>query len=42
METENDIAQLDRFQEIPHDGPFTDLMWSDPDGENQGFSISPR
>lgn len=42
LETEEDIAEIDRFQEIPHDGPLTDIMWSDPDSENPGFSISPR
>lgn len=33
---------LDRFSEIPHEGPIADVMWSDPDNERQGFSISPR
>ena len=42
LETLNDIENIDRFREIPHEGPFTDLMWSDPDNENKGFSISPR
>lgn len=36
------IRILDRFQEIPHDGPLADLMWSDPDSEKTGFVISPR
>lgn len=42
LETTQDLQEIDRFQEIPHDGPLTDIMWSDPDSENPGFSISPR
>jgi serine/threonine-protein phosphatase PPG1 len=33
---------LNRFGEIPHDGPIADIMWSDPDSEKEGFSVSPR
>ena len=25
----DDIKAIYRFQEIPHEGPFADLMWSD-------------
>jgi serine/threonine-protein phosphatase 2A catalytic subunit len=35
------IRQIDRIQEIPHDGPMCDLLWSDPD-EKMGWGISPR
>ncbi|KAL0476598.1 PPP4C, partial [Acrasis kona] len=37
------IQKIDRKQEIPHDGPMCDLMWSDPDeNENDGWGMSPR
>nr|ANM86158.1 serine/threonine-protein phosphatase PP2A-2 catalytic subunit [Stygiella incarcerata] len=35
------IRALDRAQEIPHEGPLCDLLWSDPD-ERSGWGISPR
>lgn len=35
------IRQLDRIQEPPHEGPMCDLFWSDPD-ERSGWGISPR
>ncbi|CCM00290.1 uncharacterized protein FIBRA_02320 [Fibroporia radiculosa] len=28
------IRAIDRKQEVPHDGPMCDLLWSDPDGES--------
>lgn len=31
ISTLDQIRLLERNQEIPHDGPFCDLMWSDPD-----------
>jgi serine/threonine-protein phosphatase 4 catalytic subunit len=27
----NQIRKIDRKQEVPHDGPMCDLLWSDPD-----------
>lgn len=27
------IRVIDRKQEVPHDGPMCDLLWSDPDGQ---------
>jgi serine/threonine-protein phosphatase PPG1 len=42
IETLNEIEELDWFQEIPREGSFADLMWSDPDTDNQGFTLSSR
>uniref|UniRef100_A0A914CF02 Serine/threonine-protein phosphatase n=1 Tax=Acrobeloides nanus TaxID=290746 RepID=A0A914CF02_9BILA len=36
------IRCIDRRQEVPHDGPMCDLLWSDPDDIPQGFATSPR
>ena len=30
MSTLNDISELDRFQEVPREVPFCDLLWADP------------
>jgi len=35
------IRSLDRVQEVPHEGPMCDLLWSDPD-DRCGWGISPR
>jgi serine/threonine-protein phosphatase 2A catalytic subunit len=35
------IMEQDRVQEVPHEGPMCDLLWSDPD-ERCGWGISPR
>jgi serine/threonine-protein phosphatase 4 catalytic subunit len=32
---------IDRKQEVPHDGPMCDLMWSDPE-DIEGWGLSPR
>lgn len=36
------IRIIDRFREIPHEGPMADLVWSDPDPERDEFAVSPR
>lgn len=35
------IRTIERVCEIPHEGPFCDLMWSDPE-ETETWAISPR
>ncbi|XP_016955956.1 serine/threonine-protein phosphatase 4 catalytic subunit-like [Drosophila biarmipes] len=35
------IRVLDRKQEVPHDGPMCDLLWSDPE-DQVGWGVSPR
>ena len=39
--TLDQIRTIPRAQEIPHDGPFCDLMWSDPE-EIETWQVSPR
>jgi len=41
IDTLDHIRQLDRIQEVPHEGPMCDLLWSDPD-DRCGWGISPR
>jgi len=41
IDTLDNIRQLDRIQEVPHEGPMCDLLWSDPD-DRCGWGISPR
>lgn len=41
LEVFDSIRSLDRFAEVPHEGPVCDLLWSDPD-ERYGWGISPR
>ena len=41
VETLDTIRELDRIQEVPHEGAMCDLLWSDPD-DRQGWGISPR
>eukprot|EP01104_Vermistella_antarctica_P001686 TRINITY_DN117_c0_g1_i1.p1 TRINITY_DN117_c0_g1~~TRINITY_DN117_c0_g1_i1.p1 ORF type:complete len:313 (+),score=58.04 TRINITY_DN117_c0_g1_i1:257-1195(+) len=35
--TLDQIRVIDRFKEIPETGPLTDLVWSDPDANKDGF-----
>jgi len=41
LDTLDHIRALDRMQEVPHEGPMCDLLWSDPD-DRCGWGISPR
>ncbi|CAK7339140.1 unnamed protein product [Dovyalis caffra] len=41
IETLDHIRNFDRVQEVPHEGPMCDLLWSDPD-DRCGWGISPR
>lgn len=47
IQTLDQIRTIDRKQEVPHDGPMCDLLWSDPEGEGSqvgqgqlGFTLS--
>jgi diadenosine tetraphosphatase ApaH/serine/threonine PP2A family protein phosphatase len=31
IENLDSVRSLDRVQEVPHEGPMCDLLWSDPD-----------
>eukprot|EP00004_Rigifila_ramosa_P009023 TRINITY_DN2047_c0_g1_i1.p1 TRINITY_DN2047_c0_g1~~TRINITY_DN2047_c0_g1_i1.p1 ORF type:complete len:307 (+),score=52.42 TRINITY_DN2047_c0_g1_i1:40-960(+) len=41
LTTLDQIRTLDRKQEVPHDGPMCDLLWSDPE-DIEGWGLSPR
>lgn len=41
IDTLDQARALDRVQEVPHEGPMCDLVWSDPD-DRCGWGISPR
>lgn len=41
IDTLDHVRSLDRFQEVPHEGPMCDLLWSDPDDRN-GWGVSQR
>ena len=40
--TLDQLRILDRFMEIPSEGVFSDIVWSDPDPTVSGFHLSPR
>eukprot|EP01059_Diplonema_ambulator_P018084 TRINITY_DN3024_c1_g3_i1.p1 TRINITY_DN3024_c1_g3~~TRINITY_DN3024_c1_g3_i1.p1 ORF type:complete len:311 (+),score=38.58 TRINITY_DN3024_c1_g3_i1:112-1044(+) len=43
LDTLDNIRQLERIQETPHEGPMCDLLWSDPhEDERPGWGVSPR
>jgi len=37
----DNIRSIDRKQEVPHDGPMCDLLWSDPE-DIDDWGVSPR
>jgi len=41
INTLDQIRVIDRKQEVPHDGPMCDLLWSDPE-DIEGWGLSPR
>jgi len=41
LKTIADIERVDRFRELPHDGPMCDIVWSDP-SQQPGFQPSCR
>merc|ERR1712222_77983 len=41
INTLDEVRQIDRKQEVPHDGAMCDLMWSDPE-DLEGWGLSPR
>ena len=42
ISTIDQIRLIERNQEIPHKGPFCDLMWSDPEDIETAWAISQR
>jgi len=41
INTLDQIRNIDRKQEVPHDGPMCDLLWSDPE-DIEGTVFSPH
>ena len=42
IRTIDQMRSIDRQQEIPHEGAFCDLMWSDPEDIREAWQVSPR
>ncbi|KAI5817203.1 Metallo-dependent phosphatase-like protein [Pyronema omphalodes] len=42
IRTLDQIRVVARAQEIPHEGAFCDLVWSDPEDEVETWNVSPR
>ena len=42
MHSLDQVRIIDRFREIDAEGVMSDLLWSDPDEQVVGFSVSPR
>lgn len=42
VETLDQIQDINRKREVPHDGPMCDLLWSDPDESVPRYAVSAR
>ena len=42
IDTIADLNAINRFMEIPHEGPMCDMLWSDPDESTERWGLSPR
>ncbi|XP_058037412.1 serine/threonine-protein phosphatase 4 catalytic subunit isoform X2 [Ahaetulla prasina] len=40
IQTLDQIRTIDRKQEVPHDGPMCDLLWSDPEGAKELVGVT--
>ncbi|CDJ44266.1 serine/threonine protein phosphatase, putative, partial [Eimeria tenella] len=42
LDSLDSVRALQRLQEVPHEGPMCDLLWSDPEDQLEGWGVSPR
>ena len=42
LENLDELSKLQRVKEIEHEGVISDILWSDPEEDMDGFRISPR